>query len=507
MLKGQTQRNIVLAIFNFGLSTIVSFFLTGYITNTIGSEAYGFNTMANDITSYLFVLTSSLNYLSNRFISIYYNKGNKEEANGYFNTVFWTNFAICLACGGVCIPVILKLEQIITIPESINFDVKLTFALVFAQAAISLLDTAFLSGTYVTNRMDLNSSKLMRQTIIKVVSLIVLFTVFSPHIFYVPLANILGMIFSLVLDIGYVQKLTPGLSVNMKYIKISKLKELVTSGIWNSITQLGIIIESGLDLIITNQFIGNYEMGLLAVAKTVPAAFSTLGNAIFNAMAPKQTILYANGNKNDLKKEILCTRKLICFIVMPIISVYMLMAKSFLKLWLPSKSSQEIQIMYILTCLICLRYPAFCVYKGLTNVPIMYNKQKITAIQNVCTNLLGLFTTLILLMVTNKGVYIIAGISPIFVILGDCFIYVPYVIYLLKESQTEMFIPILADIFKMYFIYVVCILMADFFAVDSWIFFIIYVAILSIVLYSVIFMLTFNKEEKKYILSKVMRRI
>ena len=72
--------NIVAFVVQFG----INFLLTPYIVHTLGSEAYGFVQLSNNIISWVGILTVALNSMSGRFICIEINRQNTKKAKEYF---------------------------------------------------------------------------------------------------------------------------------------------------------------------------------------------------------------------------------------------------------------------------------------------------------------------------------------------------------------------------------------------------------------------------------------
>ena len=57
----QLTINMIANFVNFGISLCISFFLSPYIVRTIGVEANGFITLANNFVSYTSLITIALN--------------------------------------------------------------------------------------------------------------------------------------------------------------------------------------------------------------------------------------------------------------------------------------------------------------------------------------------------------------------------------------------------------------------------------------------------------------
>lgn len=101
----------------------------------------------------------------------------------------------------------------------------------------------------------------------------------------------------LLVNIRNAHRLTPELKYDAKKFSIDSVKELVSSGIWNSINNLGNVLNSGLDLIITNLMLTATAMGQISVAKNLATICYTLVGTIANAFKPLQTRYYAEGNQ------------------------------------------------------------------------------------------------------------------------------------------------------------------------------------------------------------------
>ena len=88
--------NIVTSIISLATSIGISFFLTPYIVDKIGKEAYGFIGLINNLVSYISIITIALNSMAGRFITIKIHQNNEKEANEYFNSVLISNIIMAL---------------------------------------------------------------------------------------------------------------------------------------------------------------------------------------------------------------------------------------------------------------------------------------------------------------------------------------------------------------------------------------------------------------------------
>lgn len=79
--------NIIASIVSFGVTIGINFFLTPYLVKEVGTDAYGFIGLANNFVQYATIVTTALNAISGRFISIAYHKGDVERSSKIFSSV------------------------------------------------------------------------------------------------------------------------------------------------------------------------------------------------------------------------------------------------------------------------------------------------------------------------------------------------------------------------------------------------------------------------------------
>ena len=91
--------NMVFSVIAFVLNTLVSFFITPYITSQFGSEAYGFIKLSTDFTSYAALVTLALNSMSSRFIMLERERNNVRGANEYYSSLMLANVGLTLFMG------------------------------------------------------------------------------------------------------------------------------------------------------------------------------------------------------------------------------------------------------------------------------------------------------------------------------------------------------------------------------------------------------------------------
>ena len=88
--------NLIFTVVAFVLNFGISFFITPYITNQFGSEAYGFVKLANDFASYATLLSIPLNSMASRFLMLEIERGNITEARKYYSSLTVANLVLAV---------------------------------------------------------------------------------------------------------------------------------------------------------------------------------------------------------------------------------------------------------------------------------------------------------------------------------------------------------------------------------------------------------------------------
>lgn len=147
------------------------------------------------------------------------------------------------------------------------------------------------------------------------------------------------------------QKLMPELKFRRHDFKWSAVWEMFSSGIWNTVNQGGNLLMTGLDLLVTNLFISPGAMGILAIAKTIPAAITNLASTLNSNLAPSLTISWANGDKKALLKQLRSSMKISSVLVSIPYMVFCAFGMEFYSLWMPSLDAKLLTLLSFLTCM------------------------------------------------------------------------------------------------------------------------------------------------------------
>ena len=201
-MKKAVALNMIANILSFGVSLVISFFLTPYITGHVGLEAYGLVGLANSFTNYITVITAALNSMASRFIIIELHRNDKEKANKYFSSVLIANTVFALVLLIPAIYLICNL-QMLNISDNLLFDARLTFTIIFINFIIGLIGAFFGVVLYAKNILWKGSFRTLEANILRVLLIIMFFALLSGKIYYVAAATLITGLYTIAFNIYY----------------------------------------------------------------------------------------------------------------------------------------------------------------------------------------------------------------------------------------------------------------------------------------------------------------
>lgn len=498
--------NMISSIGVLVINLCISFFLSPYIIRTIGVEANGFVTLANNFVGYADLVVTALNGMAARFITIAYVQKDYKKANLYYNSVFWGNLIIV---GALLVPatvVIVRLQYLISVPDDILFDVKILFSLVFIGFFIRTGAPNYDCGTYVKNRLDLSYLPTMGTALFRAACLVCLFSIIAPHVWYVGLVALAVTLIKLGFAGHFTHKLTPELRVDLRnrICSFQAIRELVGSGIWNSISSGGYTLLNGLDLLICNMFIGATEMGILSLSKTLPSILLSLSDSIRGAFGPELTISFAKGDKENLLHCINRAMKITSVIVTIPAGGIVVMSDAFYRLWVPS---QDARLLQVLTSLAILSYIVNSGVVILFNIFSTVNKVRYNSVAMLVSGAASIAVTLGLILFTDMDIYAVAGVSSVMTILKNLFFTVPVGAKLLGFKWNQFYPQVGISTLCCGLLIAEGIVVRMLMPVDTWPTFLLTCFVVAGIGFVLNIMIVLNKEERAYLIIILKRKL
>lgn len=496
-LSTQSVLNIIGCIITVVINALINLLLSPYIVENLGVAANGYISLANNFISYIALITIALNSMAGRFILIEFRRGNILGANEYYSSVLLGDW---LLAGLLFLPMILFvfwIDKFINIEVGYLLDTQILFALIFFNYMVNLCFPQWKTATYCTNNLYLRSFNNAISAIIRAFAIYLLFSLFTPHSYYIAVAACVMTIVSLTMDFWYCKILMPELSWNINLFRIKKVKELLSSGIWNTISQCGNLLLEGLDILIANILINPIAAGVLSLSKVIPNMINQITGTIATTYGPRLTYLFADGNKSGMVDEVKNNMLYVSIIANLPIGIFLAFGKQFFTLWVPSQNVN--QLYWLSTCSLL-----GMLFTGITqcvvNIFGVVNKLRYNSLIVIMTGVINILIVYFLLKFTNIGIYAIALVSSIVSVVRIFCFTLPFGAQCIDASKCVFVIPTLKNAANVLLPLLIGLMIVKLFPVTTWLLLFLLVGITCFLTVLVDYYIILNSEQRKIIL-------
>ncbi|MBQ9086061.1 MAG: oligosaccharide flippase family protein [Clostridia bacterium] len=401
-IETQFFLSVLFSLFSVVINYSISFFLTSYITETMGAEAYGFVSLAKTFAGYASILTIAINSFCARYISIEYHKGDFESANKYFTSAFVADCFLGAVVLLIASGIIVFLQYFLSIPQHLLIEVKWLFFLDVINFVISSATTVFTTATIIKNRLELGSIAKCFSYVVEAAFLMYAFCMFSVRIYYVGIGLILSSMVIGVANVAITRKYTPELRMKKRFFSFAHIKEIFFAGIWDSVNNIGNLLNSGLDLWVCNVMLSALRSGQLAVVKTVSTIFSTMFQLLSQPLQPLQLKAFVEDEKEKQVRLFRLGIKLNGVISNVAFGFLAVFGMEYYTLWTPSQDIGVIHMISIITIIGTVIegavYPLYYIYT-------LTVKNKIPCYVTVVSGFLNVVGMYFLIRYTEMDVY------------------------------------------------------------------------------------------------------
>lgn len=400
------------------LGYIINFLVTPYITETLGVEAYGFVSIADSLVSYAGIVTIAFTTFIVRYISVSYHSKDIQDANEYYSSSILACALVSIVIFIFSLVLIWKLELVLNIPFSLIESVKLLFLFSFLNFVITVITTPYSTPMYIQNRLDLNAIIKIAAKILEACVVVLLFMFLPAKVWFISISTILGTFIIFVFSKYYAKKLTPELHYSCKDVHLFNIKNLVKNGIWNSLNQLGNVLNSGLDLLISNLMLNGIQTGQIAISKNISLIFSTFAQTIYHAFQPELLKTYSEGIMEHFMNVLMKAMKVCGMFGAILFALIVSLGGTYFKLWLPT---QDFNTLHILTIIAVFNQITDSILRPVYYVNTLTLKNKVPCWITIVGGILNIVSMYILLKYTNLGAYAVVLTTAIIMIAINLF--------------------------------------------------------------------------------------
>ena len=499
--KKRLAINLTAQMLAFVVNLGVSFIVTPII-DAISTELTGFVGLANNFITCAQIVVSALNTMASRFITIHIHKKDEQQANEYFSSVFFGNLIMAGIFLVPMLALIVFVDKLFPVPAMYVGDVRLLWAFLFANFFVSIVGSVFSVATYCKNRLDLNSIRTIHAEIFRVIFLVTAYNFFPKYIWYIGVASLIHTLYLTISNMQFTKRLLPEIHVRKKYFRLKKVWELISLGLWNSLTRLSQVLLDELDIMISS-VLGAAAMGALGSAKTVPIAISGLMATVVGVFSPQITIAYAEGNKEKLINIIKSSNRIMIYIMSIPIAFVTAYGDIFFALWLPARDPHQMHILALLGMGVL--YVSMSI-QVLYHVFIITKKVKANSIVMIISGILSTATVFALLNTTNLGLYAIAGVSTVIGLIRNLIFTPIYASKCLEVKWHTFYGDIITGLCSIASITLVAFISRYFVKIESFVMLIAVGIVVGCIALVLNFFIILKKDDRKVVLDKVLRR-
>ena len=496
--------NMIANIVSYSSTLLVSFVLTPYLINTLGKEAYSFYPLANNFVSYMTILTNALNSMANRYITMALTKKEYDKANTYFSSILFSNV---IMAGVLLIPmalIVVFIDTLLVVPVNLAASVRILFSFSFATMLVNIITSVFGVATFSKNRIDLRSLRELITSLLRLALFVVFFTCFTPSIVYVGIVALIIALVNFGFQRFYTRYLLPEISIDIKKFNFGYVKEVLFSGIWNSINSLGNMLLASTSLILVNKFYGANAGGEYSIVQTVPNFINGIISMLTGVFYPMIMIKYAQNDIKGMLGEIKKSQRIVGLFSVSVIGVFIGMSYDFFKLWTPGQDYRHLVLLSTITilphCIIG------CIW-SLSNVNIALNKIKVPALYMLGSGILNIILATAVFKIFKPDVFAVPLISSIIQIVLVA-IFMP--LYSTKQLNIKWytFYPtIIRGGFACIFAVVLSVAVRSAFALNSWVKLIGIGASVGIVVLIINSLIILDKKSRKSLFNSLAKKI
>ena len=497
----ESALNLVFNVMSMVVSMALSFWITPYLTNSIGSEGYGLIPLTQQFVNYTTVITISITSISGRYFAIARRRENDGEAQEYFSSTLYATIVTILI---LLIPFVMSsfmIDKIINIPNGFLDDVRKTYVIFIAVFIITFITSAFNDGPFSENKLFYTSGISIVNVILKSAVTVSLCLMFEPRIWFVSVGVFAGAIVSLVLSVIVFRRIIPDIKITLK--PHNRVKDILSSGMWISIGEIGVILFLQIDLFVSNHFVSLKEAGEYAVVLQLPSVIRTFSGTIVSIFVPVVVALYAAGDMEGMKKYVNNAVKYTGIVLSLPIGILCGLGGTLLSLWINPDFAKYQLVLAVLSVHLSINLSV----QAVTSVETAMAKVKIPAFMTLIMGTINFGLACFFAGPMKIGVLGIALAGGI-VLTCKNFIFSPiYVAYITKSKWYTYFPGVIKPFCTTVGVSIFCYFVQQNIYIPNLLAFVGVCCVIGIIYLIVVWAFMINRNEKQQILKYIRKRV
>ena len=488
----------------FAVNFLITLVLVPYITDIIGTEAYGWVKVAKDTILYCTMLMLAIQEFSTRFIGVSYHNGDYKKANEYFSSVFWGDVGLGSLIFVIAMIIVSQIDAIFQISPELTEDVQLLFLFTFLKFLQMTVLAVFECGPVIADRMNVAGRFKLLSYLSEAAALIILFRLFRPGVYLVGFALLISSIVTTIPNIVICRKYTPELKISARAFSIDAVKKLVGNGIWASLNSLSNFLNNGCDLLITDLMLSPLRMGQIAIVQSITVIVTSLAQIVSPAFQPVILKCYSHGDHRTMMKWFYLSMKTCGCLCGLLFAGFVTLGDDFYGLWIPN---QDIRLLYNLTVIALIPGVTGGIIRPMFYAYTLTVKKKIPFFYALAGAIINVASMIVLLRFTNLGLYAVVITTTVCMTVDHLVLNGIYVCFVLGEPVWVFYRNVFRCLAADAAMAAVLIAMTMVLAPSSWLSFVGLVLLYSAVGTAVYSVVVFNSDERVKIITTIKTKI
>jgi membrane protein EpsK len=490
--RGRLIVNLVTNIGVFGFNVLVGVWYTPYLIRHLGTDAYGIIPLISQITSYMIIVTATLNSATNRFVTLALEQNDDEEANRYFNTALFGSGLLVLLLVPVAAWATMDLGRIVNVPEGQETQTRWLFVCTVIGFFLGALQAPFGVSCFCRNRFDLQNLIGLVQQIVRVGLVVAFFSILTPQIWHVGVAALVAMFFGWGWSIRFWRRLTPTLRISLAHFSRKAFTGLFSMGGWVAMNYLGVILYVSIDLLVVNRMFGTEAGGRYAAVLQWSALLRMLVGVVGTIFGPTMLTFYAQNDFEGLCHYGQQAVKLVGLLMGLPIALICGFSTPLLQTWLGPEFTDMTWLMTLMTAHLSYNLAV----TPLLSVQNVANRVRTPAIVTVIMGFGNLGLAIVLAGPMGWGLYGVAAAGAIALTMKN-FVFTPlYAAYILHRPLGEFWHGTVRIIAATIATAVACKVLAATWDVSGWLHLAFFGALVSAGYAAVTYFVLLNREER-----------
>jgi membrane protein EpsK len=388
----------------------------------MGLEAYGYIAVVLNLVSMVSIATIAITPMITRFITMSLAQRNYEEANQYFNTSLVASIVLSIVICALSLALALSVDTVFPTSQVYLRQIQILCIIVGLSSGISVLAVPFLASLYHTNDLYIYYTFMSISQVMRVIAPLIAFQFVVPALWIPYFGALMIDLTAFLFYVHYCRRRIPKLRIRMRNYHFGKLKEMVQSGIWSSVSKVGDTMIGGLNSYLTNLFLGTYMAGLYASFAQIQSMGAVLATTVAGSFVPIIYDLFATGDFSSLSTFLKKATKSLGVLLGVMSGCLLVFVIPFVTLWLGVDASQYRAVLFMLVTLIPLAYSG----EVFVRCFMAANKLKYPALITVAMGALNIVLIVVFCFVLSLGLMGLVMAQTISLVLRALVFFAPY---------------------------------------------------------------------------------